>query len=412
MNLRARRDRICSWWIESRAVVTRSRIQTATALLLLVAGSLATVPPGAAQSASSDRPLWHSLQPGPHAIGFRLLNVEDPTRPGNPHRLVRLAIWYPAPAGQSATDMRFADYLEVAPDVSQDPGFESWMNAQDRESLSRQFFNPDSTVQQAALMSAPVPVYVAADPADGRFPLVLHSLGRNGNQYQHTILWEYLASHGFVVVSVAQFGRSLQDPWMDFNVRDLTIQLDDMRVALDALAELSFVDATRSAALGHSSGAIVALWLSTRDARVRAVVGLDGSVNRRENHREFRRGLDGRRVSAAFLNICRWPHDEYDERFAEHLLGPITRIGIEKAIHFDFQNWPAYQAFAGGTEPSSMAVRSVDSARIVFETTAIVTRLFLESHLQSDGQAQATLESEDAVADLSQGQATVTVQRR
>lgn len=377
--------------------------------LIALALCMASVAEVHAQTGLLDeaRPLWHSLEAGSHGIGFRLLNVVDEFDGSD--RVVRLAMWYPAEPSPEASRMRFADYLEVAPDAVPDQDLEAWMSQRDRESLSRQFFNPDSVAQQAALMAAPVPIGVDAPVAEGAFPLVLHSLGRNGNQYQHTILWEYLASHGYVVVSVAQFGKDLGDPTMAFSVRDLSYQLRDMEAAIAAMERLSFVDARQIAVLGHSSGAIVALWLAAGEPRVRAVVGLDGSVNRSENHRVFKGGLEGREVGAPFLNICRWPHDEYYGKFAEHLSGAITRVGFERAIHFDFQNWPAYQAFAGGTEPSSMAVRTVEEAKTVFVSTAAITRLFLDAQIKSDRTASATLRDAERIRELSRGQASLTL---
>ena len=58
-----------------------------------------------------------------------------------------------------------------------------------------------------------------AEISEGKFPLVIHSLGRNGNLFQHTILWEYLASHGFVIATIGQYGKDLENPWMEFPQR-------------------------------------------------------------------------------------------------------------------------------------------------------------------------------------------------
>jgi hypothetical protein len=104
-----------------------------------------------------------------------------------------------------------------------------------------------------------------------------------------------------------------------------------------------------------------------------------------------------------------WTKVEYVSRY---LRGQLVRIGYERAVHFDFQNWPAYLAFANSREPSSDRIRSVAEAKGVFESTAVFTRRFLEMHLMNDNGAGAALTTPAHVADVSSGLATVLVVRR
>ncbi|MEM8962287.1 MAG: prolyl oligopeptidase family serine peptidase [Acidobacteriota bacterium] len=351
-------------------------------------------------------PLWHDLEPGKHAVGFQLLHVATAAE-GEKRRAVRIGLWYPASAPPDSQTMVHGNYVEISPSATLDPKLETFLNESDRESQGRQFFDANADRHQESLENTNVAAIHNAKIDSGPYPLVLHSLGRNGNLFQHTILWEYLASHGFVVATVAQHGKSLDDPWMDFDVDDLKIQLDDLRITLDHFRSQSFVDSSKIGVMGHSSGAVVGLWLAAEQPDVKAVVGLDGSINRREGKEVFKAGLEKKTVAAPFLNICRWPHDEYDDGFMRHLKGDIVRIGFEKGIHFDFQNWPAYQAFAQATEPSSLAVRSLDEAKNLFVATARFTRLFLNQHLLDDAEAGARLR--DKTVELSSGQASIQI---
>ena len=353
-------------------------------------------------------PLWHQLEPGSDAVGFKLLHVVSETESGG-RRVVRIGLWYPATAQSSDRTMNHGDYVKMSPKVVEDDAFETFMNKEDRKSQGRQFFDENAERHQESLESARVAAIHHARMKVGRFPLVIHSLGRNGNLFQHTILWEYLASHGFVTAAIGQFGKDLEDPWMDFNVEDLQYQLNDMRIVLDDLSSRHFVDSTKIGAIGHSSGAVLALWLAADRPEIKAVIGLDGSINRLEGKEVFESGLGNKSVTSAFLNICRWPHDEYHDGFMVNLKGDIIRIGFEKGIHFDFQNWPAYQAFAQASEPSSMAVRSLDEARDLFVSTANFTRLFLEQHLNGDRNAGELLK--DKTKKPSSGQASFTTMK-
>lgn len=357
---------------------------------------------------NQDWPLWRSLVQGEYSVGFKIINAsvaDDNVQ----SRIVRIAMWYPAPSNNEVDRMEFKDYLEIQPDTIPDPAFEAWMNQRDRESLSRQFFDTEAESRQAALMRAPIPIQVHAPNEDGAFPLIVHSLGRNGNQFQHTILWEYLASHGYVVVSIGQYGKNQRDPTMAFSYKDLSYQLRDMQRSIAWLDQLSFVDTRKIGLLGHSSGAVVSLWLASRDIRVQAVVGLDGSMNRAENQKVLHKGMVEENRAIPILNICRWPHEEYFDDWTDLFQGEMTRVGYERAIHFDFQNWPAYQAFAGGQEPSSLTFRSLDEAETVFVSTTKITKLFLDAHIKSDAVAKKEIRNPESIRALSKGQASLNV---
>ena len=58
-----------------------------------------------------------------------------------------------------------------------------------------------------------------------------------------------------------------------------------------------------------------------------------------------------------------------------------------------------------------MVVRSVDEARTVFETSAVVTRLFLEGRLRGEAAARSALHDPEHIRELSRGLATVTQKR-
>lgn len=368
---------------------------------------VASGPTVVAQGFESSRPLWQLLQPGPYEIGFRVINHVDSSRD---ERVVRLAVWYPAVASINPDEVMFGDYLVYTPPFVPDNEYEEFRNAADAESLSRQFFGDEAESHQVALMDAVIPVEFDAREVDEPFPLILHSLGRNGNQFQHTVLWEYLASHGYVVGVVAQFGLDMGTPEMEFEASDLQLQLEDMRSALRALSAHPQVDSTQVGIVGYSSGALVGLWLASQEPQVLGVIGLDGSINRAEGRELFLRVVGDSVVSAPFLNICRWPHDEYDsDRFAQPLEGDVIRIGYERAIHFDFQNWPSYQVFAGTEEARSLEIRSLDEARRLFESTALFTRLFLDANLKDDPAARRELLNSNAVFEGSGRTATLTV---
>ena len=89
-----------------------------------------------------------------------------------------------------------------------------------------------------ALMATPTAAIKDAQPADGPFPMLVFAQGFGQDPSSQNILSEYLASHGYVVATVPQIGRSVSDDRLAFDLADLLIQQRDLGFALAHLAGL------------------------------------------------------------------------------------------------------------------------------------------------------------------------------
>jgi dienelactone hydrolase len=166
---------------------------------------------------------------GPYAVGFRVLPLEDTSRPipadgafpGAPARSLPTAVWYPAAPGTSG---------------------------------------------QNAPLDSTAP-----------FPLVLHAHALMDVNTGERYLTEHLASHGFVVAAPT-FPRSHIGAPGGPTVRDLANQPGDLAFLIDRLpGELpGAIDAARVGASGLSLGATTVLLTAydadLRDRRLRAVL--------------------------------------------------------------------------------------------------------------------------------------------
>jgi predicted dienelactone hydrolase len=133
------------------------------------------------------------------------------------------------------------------------------------------------------------------EPARGPFPLLIYVPGWHGAKMENTTLAQDLASNGFIVAALDDL---YPDPPMDFSSEGrarATIRWANEKVerltgaarqAIDAMTlqgatEPSarfarYIDTERIGAFGFSFGGAVAAETALRDARVRAVVDLDG----------------------------------------------------------------------------------------------------------------------------------------
>lgn len=229
-------------------------------------------------------PLWGTLEPGQHDVGFRRVWTLDVTRvwPRSPAldsmtgvvaRPVRVDVWYPTVC-TGLPGMVMRDYLEIMPP---EPAYTDMVAVlRDWDSYSYHGLAGD-TAQFERLMGTQTAACQEAEPVDGRFPLIVYSAGWFNRSPDNTILAEFLASHGFVVAAVPQLNPGL---WTyDFRSDPASVenQIRDLEVALGELMKAPDVDRTRIAAMGYSTGGDVALLLQGRNPLVDVVVGLDAS---------------------------------------------------------------------------------------------------------------------------------------
>lgn len=237
------------------------------------------------RSEAQARPLWHTLDPGSHAVGFRRIWSEDASRiwPRSPAidsvsgpvaRPIRVDVWYPAETCMRGDRMRLGDYLEMdAPS----PDFDDLVFLTHRwNEYSYRGLAPDSAAYDR-LMSAETAACAGAVGSPGRFPLVVYSAGWFNRSPDNTVLAEYLASHGFVVAALPQVNPGLWTFDFTSDAPAIENQIRDMEMALALLRDDPAVDRRRIAAAGYSTGGDVALLLQNRNPLIRAVVGMDAS---------------------------------------------------------------------------------------------------------------------------------------
>ena len=229
---------------------------------------------------------------GPYAVGTRDFDWVDSTR-GEPYtrkaddkRHVLVQVWYPAVKADGDT----AKYL-LRPDA-----FSSKLGA---------------FVAKRARTNSVLDAAVAGDSA---MPVILYNHGGSWTRWSATFATEWLASHGYVVVSVEHFGFNQTSKYFDGTaftsdtlafpqstgngVQDarqswayledpvFKIWKADARFVLDRLEALNReagplqgkMDLTRVGAFGWSFGGALSVQLSKDDPRVVAAVDHDGQL--------------------------------------------------------------------------------------------------------------------------------------
>ncbi|MFH1998674.1 MAG: hypothetical protein ABIK28_03290 [Planctomycetota bacterium] len=224
--------------------------------------------------------LWGGLIPGPNKVGFRFSEETDLSRPcvgdanGKQGRVVRMYLWYPAVA-TALPCMRFKAYadlaagdFESAPVSLAEPGF------MDRAiPLSLGFSEPGL----ARLLEARTAAVRDAAPHEDAFPLLLFGQGLYyESPITHSILCEFLASHGYVVATCPLTGPHSRHVRLD--TAGLEAQVRDLEFVLSRSVRLPFVDSKRLGLLGFDMGGMAAVVLLMRNPGVKAMASLDAGI--------------------------------------------------------------------------------------------------------------------------------------
>jgi pimeloyl-ACP methyl ester carboxylesterase len=344
---------------------------------------------------------WGELKAGKYAVGFRSLYEMDVARsydadypaPGvkavKKPRPIFLGIWYPAVQHQGAamdTSMVYRDYFRAVSVDSPAPEFAQRLRKFTRDMacqymLGKEYdkLSDDERAGWDGLLATPVYASVNAAPAAGKFPVVIYHPGLSGTFDDNAVVYEYLASHGYVVLSSAY--QAADSSMLNIN-GDLATSLDDLNFVLRYAATLPFADVSKVAAMGHSYGAQAVLaWRARPNSAVDAVVFLDSTVEYRplDEAASFKASLERNRNStvpvAMFADKRRNPRFEMFDRylqFAERYEATVD--GME---HNDFVS----QGASGKAE----------GVRRNYEALCGLILRFLDGYLKADGDALKSL---------------------
>ena len=365
--------------------------------LFLAAASLAAAPPTPETS-----PLWGDLTPGPYAVGFRQLERHDSSRvhrlprdlegrprTGERSRPIRVSIWYPAAAAARAP-MTWGDYAAMVAGEERFGTLSAEQIARGRQTLFRFPLLTDLSLEQRARLEAlPSKAVRDAEPAPGRFPLILYSLG---SAVLGHVTPEYLASHGYVVVQSPRLGAFAGLPPDNRDGLDILTKVADMDFLINTMREFPSADVQTLAAIGFSAGGRWALSKVMANADVRCVVSLDSVMLFKDATQEAWKGLpffNPEAVRVPLLHMIRraWVPQEDPPLWDAMRYADRTAMVFEdpKLDHLDFQSVGFALTLAGTRTEAAPAIARA------FSIWNRYTLAFLDAHVKGDAEAKRFL---------------------
>jgi tetratricopeptide (TPR) repeat protein len=242
--------------------------------------------------------------PGPHAVGVKIVQQYDRTRvfkasvdlttgepvQGERARPIQAIVWYPA--ARSGKPVTYREYLDT---IATEDNFTR--SAAEVKRMTDRLVNDNAGTRIGAVLrdvDSPLHAVRDASAEAGKYPVVIYAPSYSSDAAENVDLCEYLASHGYIVIASASMGaHSLA---MTIDQEGLEAQAADISYLIAYSTTLPQADASRVAAIGWSWGGLANVVAAAKDARIKALVSLDGSV------RYFPRFVDGGKEALQFVS--------------------------------------------------------------------------------------------------------------
>ena len=354
--------------------------------------------------------LWGGLKTGPHAVGFRLEYKLDQSREYDPEfltdrtrfpvhrpRPIMIGVWYPA-RNTDAIRMTYRQYLDISPGPGPLAPFASRLESAMRDVVAEETtghepvaMTPAETKAFEQLLTTKTFAVKNAPAASGTFPVVIYHPGTAGTYEDNSALFEYLASHGYIVVSSAY---PEPDAHSVFIGGDIVGSFADLNFLVAFARALPNADGDRLGVMGHSYGAWVSFaWAANVDSPVRALITLDSgfeydNLSGGPELLQLHMKRNANNIRAATLRVAsteRQPHFEYLDPYLKYV--PRYEASIASLTHNDYLTH-------GAIRPDLIPEKWPDARkdrRTSYDRLADVICNFLDASLQQRPEARAFL---------------------
>mgnify|MGYP001060913615 CR=1 FL=1 len=220
-----------------------------------------------------------ALPTGKYQVGFHHYVTHDSTRTYQRiydltnkkiARPMHISIWYPAQNNlKEAKRLRVIDYMQIYKEEKE------WEHLPNAHILN--WFEYQNTKANQQHMQASTQAYLDAPKLNQHFPVIVYAPGQECSSIENFALNEFLVSHGYIVIACPSRGSYHQ--FMESGkVRNIDAQARDIAFLMQEINKYSQADKTKIATMGYSFGGLSNVLAQMKDARIKAIVSLDGSV--------------------------------------------------------------------------------------------------------------------------------------
>ncbi len=258
--------------------------------------------------------------------------------------------------------------------------------------------------------SLDVPLWAVLDAkaVKGRYPVIIYAPSDSSVSWENADLCEYLASHGYVVLASPSMGRSTRD--MTDDLDGIDAQARDISFLITYAGSLADTDSSEVAVVSWSWGGISSLFAAARDARIGALVSMDGSMRYYPGLVKRAGDVHPERMTIPLLFFTRGDLSlealAKDDAPAADRVGPnvlnawingdLLTVHMLGMSHPEFSSMSQRGKNAQRFAEDQVADYGRDDANMSHAWVALYSLKFLDDRLKQDPSAQAFLEKTPA----------------
>lgn len=227
------------------------------------------------------------LEKGPYQVCFKSYETYDHSRPyllgqDTIPRPLLIHLWYPSGENtmdQSLTFKNYMDLIALREDfgrVSTEVDDNSFNYVNAYSGFAKQQYGLDSTITTEQILNSTVLAKrgLEVQEYNQEFPLLIYAPSNSKSSVQNHMICEFLASHGFMIVSVGSAGpNSMQRA----DAQESTMaQVTDMESILKYAEDSLHIKYSNLGLFGFSSGGLATSIFQMRNKNVNAVFSMDG----------------------------------------------------------------------------------------------------------------------------------------
>lgn len=341
------------------------------------------------------------LENGDFNVGFYHYTATDSTRTykwifewSNESfpRPIPVSVWYPSKAnGEPHQKMEVVDYMEILKEE------EEWENLPN--DLILNWFSYSNTPDNRQHLIEQTAASQNIEAAKGKFPVIIYAPSYQASSIENFRLCEYLASHGYIVVSSPS--RGTENRFLEGGTeKDLETQARDIEYLIKEVSIIPNTDFDQIATMGFSFGGLSNVLAQMRNKKIKAIVSLDGSIKYQYPTLQKSPFADIHKVNVPFMHLAQ--KDIPEQVLKEDKIDPglndkfefYDSLQFSLAYSLKFQNLThSYFSTLGVLfQPRDSRQDKTDSEIMEsYRWVSIYTLNFLNAYLKNDSDALSFL---------------------
>ena len=239
------------------------------------------------RASGQEYPFWGKLEEGKYFVGYSDTVIYNPDQfysflDYKGHKPYFVSMWFPLSKDTTISARVYGDYfnfsapknLKTLRDTLVQMQKTSFINYGIKNRLDswddREYGKPEQELFNK-ILSTKVNAQQSNKRPDNKYPVIVYHHGMGGTKDENSVLFEYLASHGCVIVSSNYH-------WPDQSISPINLK-NDLKFIVDYTTTLSFIDQDRIYFLGHSWGSQMGLILNqTGNHPIKSFILLDNTL--------------------------------------------------------------------------------------------------------------------------------------